>query len=410
MPSIQRYEWLCLRALKPRQYRYYTTTTESSPQDQTPTDSPPPPPEPPKPTMGTTPDHIRTYLEQQDTAALNNLKTKLHTIQTNASTAESLLLSYQSTLASTQLIPSIPPYTAWSRSEARFAAANLQSRITNLQNNIWDLENIPYRYERGASSAQKYGEEMGKLVGKREVEAERTEMRNRVDVYRKRWAQKVEGLRGIVDEMRRGMGLGALARVGGGMGGTLGVVERERNPFEGVRGGNGEGAVEEPEPEVGTAKIEAEAEAVNPTTPRETVPESIDADADTVGTAKVEAEASEAQTSIENSTIPPTGYTPLKITHQPSGAPSDPEEATINALKRAATRRKSPSITEKRASGTKVKDPEPKLSSMERMNQLLSNLQADAAVKRGEVVDGGKGDVTEEKKGVDERRGNPFAR
>ncbi|KAF2167300.1 hypothetical protein M409DRAFT_22727 [Zasmidium cellare ATCC 36951] len=453
MPPIKRHEWLCLRALKPRQRRFYATASESSPPEQTPTDSNAPPlshTEPPTtPPSQPKADRIRAYLEEQDTLALTHLKAKLQKVHQTATQSQTLLLHLRQSSSTTTLLPGkIPPYTSRLRTtspeEIRSATAHLHAVTENILANIWDLENIRYPHERGPSAGQRYSAEMKGLVGRgvaREVEAERMEMRNRVDVYRKRYAQKVEGLRGIVDDMRRGMGLSATRRSGRGMGAVVGVERVEegavRNPF-GRGGGVREDIAavgDEEVPEVGTAKVEAEAEAVNRTITYEpTTAEAISTD--TIGTTKIEAEASTLETNPESSLSTPnpppsppsqTTYSPLHITYTPSGPPTEPEAATLYAVQKAATsnnrKPRSSSPPTKTPPPLKFVSPKANLSPTERMNQLLSNLQADAALKRGEVVVGGvgvdgdekvgereKGTVTEEKRDVDERRGNPFAR
>lgn len=454
MPPKQQYEWLCLRALKARQCRNYATSQTSRADETAHTSTPPlsPTTDTSSPTQSTrTKEHIRSYLEEQDTIALSNLKTKVQQIQTNAALAESLLSSYRASTSTVKLIPSIPRYNVVRSHNSRIITEshaltrNLQHRTQVVLDNIWDLENIPYPYEKGPSVAEKYKVEVKALVErgvKQEIEAERTEMRNRVDVYQKRFAQKAAGLRGIVAEMRMSMGLDALAgstRTGSVVKGFAGqkkveVVEM-RNSFarkEGVKevadnAATAAAATTAGEATIGAAKVEAEADAINPVNIAENTPEN----EDTIGTVKIEAEAQEAQVeAAKPPTNEPTMHGGAQPTAEASGVGSytpmiavSTTPSTESEIAVAETPTKKPARTNNKSFVSSVKKAPPPnsaaksrepaagtITSSVQINQLLQNLQAEAAQLREDMGSGQAAMEIAEKKDVDEWRENPFAR
>lgn len=263
---------------------------------------------------------------------------------------------------------------------------------------------------------------------------ERAEVKNRMDGERKRFQQKVAGLEGFVDDVRRMTG-----REGTGRSRGFGSEFVRRVDVVGKKDEGESKAVEveekkgEGDTAVGTAKIEAEAKETSTSqfSPMRTTTTETPSD-DTIGTTKIEADAEAAKPTPPASAqspkpTPPTPY----ITFDHSATPMELAEVEAGVSQTHATVQPRfhppPRISKsndsrtlrnvQRAGHPSARTPRKPSSSGKQRNEmasLIASLKPDTqpVVGEGKVAAGYGSSATkvEEKSDPDERKPNPFAR
>ncbi|KAK4619459.1 hypothetical protein CLAFUW4_11159 [Fulvia fulva] len=227
------YQWICLRAIKPRP-QTRTLSTEYSPPENTQD----PNPTPDEPTAKTA--DFKSYLQSQDTIHLSTTKHHLSAIRHTAQTIK----SFASTLPSASRIALLqqtgtPPYTTSpfraASNNPTIPTATLLAEIAKLDNNLTDLENTPYPSETDSAAvrkAEKFKKKLS-LWTKREKEEELERLRAAEVSHRTRFMRSMEGLKPHVEALnevgrRRRRRRGGAAAGGDGQdeGGLEGVARK----------------------------------------------------------------------------------------------------------------------------------------------------------------------------------------
>ncbi|EME41371.1 hypothetical protein DOTSEDRAFT_26547 [Dothistroma septosporum NZE10] len=202
------YQWICLRAIKPRTPIRNLATETSSNDDSRPA------PDPSTSSPPTTSD-LKSYLQTQDTAFLKATQNHLTTMQTTAQTIHNVSRTLSQDASRIQILENLPPYTTYTfrpqHLNPTMTSQKLLSQISTLNDNLTDLLYTPYPSDTGPSKAEKFKKKLSEWTYEEKAE-ELEDLKAAEMSHAGRLVRGTEGLKKHVEELekmgRRGRGRG----------------------------------------------------------------------------------------------------------------------------------------------------------------------------------------------------------